>query len=140
LDNLLSREQYTFIRGILAPMRNILRAAILLASVSCAVWAADVTGKWKVTLELSGVGSFTPAFEFKQDGEKLTGKYSGGLGNADVTGTVKGDQIEFHFTGEYNGEALKVVYTGTIEGDGKMKGTAKMGELAEGSWTGERQQ
>jgi hypothetical protein len=119
-------------------MRNIVRAAILLALFSYLAWAVDVTGKWTVTIEVSGVGSFTPAFQFKQDGENLTGKYSGGLGTADVTGTAKGNQIEFHFTGEYNGEALKVVYTGTIESENKMKGTAKMGDLGDGTWTGER--
>ena len=37
---------------------------------------------------------------FKQDGEKLTGHYSGQLGEADLTGTVKGQDIEFKFAAE----------------------------------------
>ena len=119
-------------------MRNIVRSLVLLAVAAALAWGADVSGKWKFTLELSGVGSFQPSFEFKQDGEKLTGKYSGGLGTADLTGTVKGNQIEFSFQGQYDGQALNVVYKGTMEADGTMKGSAKMGDMAEGTWTGER--
>lgn len=120
-------------------MRNIIRAAIVLLVLMSSAWAADVSGKWTFTLELSGVGSFQPNFDLKQAGEKLTGKYSGGLGTYDVTGTVKGDQLELSFKAEYNGESMLVVYKGTIEGDGnKMKGTARMGDQAEGTWTGER--
>lgn len=119
-------------------MRHIVMAAILALAGLAPGLAADVSGKWTFTLEISGVGTFNPNFEFKQDGEKLTGKYSGGLGNADLTGTVKGDQIEFSFKADYNGDPLTVVYKGTVESGSKMKGTAKLGDMAEASWTGEK--
>src|SRR5262245_13559096 len=54
----------------------------------------DVTGAWNVTVE-TDAGSGNPSFNFKQEGEKLTGKYKGLLGEFDLTGTVKGDKIEF---------------------------------------------
>ena len=39
-------------------------------------------------------------FVFKQEGEKLTGSYSGPLWSASVTGTAKGDQAAFGFIGK----------------------------------------
>ena len=94
---------------------------------------ADVTGTWQFVVELD-LGAGEPTFVFKQDGETLTGTYEGAFGTADVTGTVKGDQIEFRF-GE---EAAEAVYVGTIDGD-TMKGTCDYGGVGEGTWEGKRQ-
>ena len=66
----------------------------------------DVTGKWAFAVE-TGAGTGTPTMTFKQDGEKLTGHYSGQLGEADLTGTVKGQDIEFKFTVDAQGMTLK---------------------------------
>ena len=41
--------------------------------------ARDVTGKWTMALEMSQ-GTATPTLELKQDGEKLTGTYTGRYG------------------------------------------------------------
>ena len=57
----------------------------------------DVTGKWAFSVETSA-GAGAPTFTFKQDGEKLTGHYTGTFGEADLTGTVKGADITFAFT------------------------------------------
>ena len=123
---------------MLPVMRTILSLTILLLFGFIPATAADVSGKWTFTLEISGVGTYTPAFEFKQDGEKLSGKYTGGLGTHDIAGTVKGNAIEFSFKGELNGDPIAVTYIGTIESDTKMKGTSKLGDMGEGTWTGEK--
>ena len=99
---------------------------------------ANLTGKWVFTVE-SAAGTGTPALEFKQDGEKLTGHYAGQLGEADGTGTVKGQAFEFAFTTTVQGFTLNVVYKGTIEGKDSVKGTVVLGELGEGTFTGKRQ-
>jgi hypothetical protein len=84
------------------------RAAIFAAAVFAAVFLStidtvasmqanrvDVTGVWVFTVE-SPAGKSNPVLTFKQDGEKLTGQYSSQLmGQADLTGTVKGEAIEF---------------------------------------------
>jgi hypothetical protein len=93
----------------------------------------DVTGTWAFEVDLGG-NQGTPTFTFKQAGEKLTGKYNGQLGEADVTGSVKGNLIKFSF--EVEG-GRKVVYTGTIEKD-SMKGKADYGEVGSGTWTAKR--
>ena len=95
---------------------------------------ADVTGTWVFQVETSA-GAGSPTFTFKQEGEKLTGKYSGQLGNAEVSGTVKGHQIEFSFTVDVG----KVTYTGTIEGSA-MKGKVELGDQASGTWTAKRKE
>ena len=99
--------------------------------------AIEVTGKWKLVVE-TGAGSGTPEFIFKQDGEKLTGTYKGILGEAAVAGLLKGDEITFSFKGNAQGQALAVDYSGKVEGT-TMKGKVKLGELGEGTFTGQKQ-
>ncbi len=98
----------------------------------------DVTGKWAFTVETSA-GSGTPNFTFKQDGEKLTGHYSGRLGEAELTGTVKGEAISFTFTGDVQGNKIDAIYTGTVESKDSMKGTVKLAGVAEGTFIGKRE-
>jgi len=96
----------------------------------------DVTGAWSVTVETEA-GSGNPSFTFKQEGEKLTGKYKGLLGEADLTGTVKGDKIEFSF--KVSGQVEGVInYAGTTDGK-TMKGKVSLAGLGEGTFTGKKQ-
>lgn len=97
---------------------------------------ADVTGTWAMAVE-TGAGSGTPTIVLKQDGEKLTGQYSGQLGEAPVTGTLKGSAIELAFDISVQGTALHVTYSGTADAS-SMKGTVKLGDLGEGTFTGKK--
>ena len=57
--------------------------------------AADISGTWQLAVETSQ-GSGTPTMELKQAGEKLTGTFNSQImGQAKITGTVKGDAVEF---------------------------------------------
>ena len=98
----------------------------------------DVTGKWAFNVE-TAAGSGTPTMTFKQDGEKLTGHYSGQLGEADLTGTVKGEAIEFKFTIDVQGQTLNAAYSGTVDGKDSMKGKVDLVGLGEGTFTAKRQ-
>jgi hypothetical protein len=97
----------------------------------------DVTGKWAFNVE-TAAGSGTPSMTFKQDGEKLTGHYSGQLGESDLTGTVKGADIAFTFTVDAQGTMIKATYTGTADKD-TMKGKVVLEGLGEGTFTAKRQ-
>jgi len=113
--------------------------AVVLAQVAGAQAKVDVTGKWLFSVD-SAAGTGTPTVTFKQDGEKLSGHYSSQtLGEADFTGSVKGQAITFAFSVDAQGTALDVVYTGTIESASAMKGKVVLGVLGEGTWTGKRQ-
>src|SRR6266542_7057202 len=99
-------------------MKVLLACAIVAASVTALPAQSskiDVTGKWTFTVQ-TDAGSGTPTVTLKQDGEKLTGHYSSAtLGEADLTGTVKGKAIEFSFSTDAVGTPLTVKYTGTVE-------------------------
>jgi hypothetical protein len=99
----------------------------------------DVTGKWLFTVETSAGGGM-PTVTFKQEGEKLTGHYSSTqLGEAELTGSVKGTAITFAFGTDVQGTHLDVTYSGTIEGKDSMKGKVNLGGLGEGTFTAKRQ-
>lgn len=95
--------------------------------------AADVSGTWSAAVTLDA-GNGTATFTFKQSGDTLSGTYSGAVGEAKVTGTVKGNDLEWTFEG---GDAGKVVYKGTLEG-GKIKGTCEYGALGKGTFVAEK--
>jgi hypothetical protein len=95
----------------------------------------DVTGAWDVEVQTEQ-GSGNPGFTLKQDGEMLTGNYKGLLGESTLTGSVKGDKIEFSFkvSGQVEGT---VTYTGTTDGK-TMKGKLSLAGLGEGTFTGKK--
>ena len=95
--------------------------------------ATNVTGEWAFNVT-TDQGGGTPAITFKQDGEKLTGKYVGQLGSADLTGTVKGTAIHFTFTIDAGGQAAPVTYDGTVEKN-TMKGKLDIGGMVNGTFT-----
>ena len=112
-------------------MRRLISLALLACSLLC---AADISGTWEFTVETSQ-GSGNPTFTFKQEGEKLSGTYSGLFGKADLSGTVKGDTVEFSFDVSGGGQSAKMLYKGTIESATKMKGEAALGEVGKATWT-----
>lgn len=99
--------------------------------------AADISGTWDGAVE-TGAGSGNPTFVFKQDGEKLTGTYTGALGEAKVVGTVKADAIEFVFDVAPQGDKIQVIYKGKIKSATEMAGTLSVPGLAEGTWTAKK--
>ena len=112
---------------------------MVLAALACLpLLAADISGNWEFSVD-TAAGSGSPSFVFKQDGEKLTGTYNGLFGQANLTGTVKGNQIDFKFDFTYSGQSGVAHYSGTIESDKKMSGKVEVGGLGEGTWTGTKQ-
>ncbi len=123
---------------------------MLLLSLAC-VWLAavgtwaqaappattiDVTGTWVFDV-VTDAGTGTPTIVFKQAGETLTGQYSGQLGAAALTGTIKGTAIEFAVDLDVQGTAIHIVYTGVADSS-SMKGSVKFGDLGAGSFTGKK--
>jgi hypothetical protein len=114
-----------------------MRTIALLMLSAALTFAADISGKWTFNVVLDA-GSGTPTFDFVQKGETLTGTYHGTFGEAKLTGTVKGDKVEFSF----GSDAGTAKYSGTIEAGGtKMSGTCDYGDAAgKGKFTGTKQQ
>jgi hypothetical protein len=130
-------------------MRNrfawLIGAAVLVLTFTVAASAVqstkvDVTGVWTFMVE-SAAGSSSPTLTFKQDGEKLTGRYSSQLmGEVELSGTVKGQTIEFVVSSNVQGAQIELKYTGTIDGKDSMKGKLSAGEFGDGTFTAKRKQ
>ena len=114
--------------------------AVVLAVLSAPIAAQNpnLTGKWLFAVETSAGGG-TPTITLKQDGDKLTGHYTGQLGESDLTGTVKGQEVTFTFCVEVQGTALVCTYAGNIENKDSLKGTVKIAPLGDGTFTATRQ-
>ena len=107
-----------------------MRTIVLLLLFAALSFAADISGKWTFNVVLDA-GSGSPTFEFKQSGEKLTGTYHGQFGEANLTGSVKGDKVDFTFGGDLG----TVVYSGTVKSPTSIKGTCDYGGQAKGTFT-----
>lgn len=94
--------------------------------------AADLTGSWACTVE-TDMGTGNPSFTLKQEGSKITGKYEGMLGNADVAGKVTGNEFEYSFSFDQG----SVVYKGTIDGS-KTSGSVDLAGQAKGKFSCEK--
>lgn len=111
----------------------ILTLVVLLGSAHVVAQGVNVTGEWAFNVT-TDQGGGTPTITFKQDGEKLSGTYNGQLGKADLTGTVKGNAIQFSFTVDMQGQQAPVNYKGTVEKD-TMKGTLDIAGMVNGTFT-----
>ena len=114
-------------------IRKTIFAAALTLVAQCAL-AANVTGTWNMTVELQG-GSGNPVFTLQQKGETVTGTYKGQLGEAPVTGTIKGNELALSYKVEAQGTALEIKYTGTVDGK-NISGKVSLGEMGEGTFKG----
>ncbi len=107
-----------------------MKTLVLFFAFAAMALAADISGKWTFEVVLDA-GSGSPTFEFTQTGDSLSGMYHGQFGDAKVTGTVKGDKVDFTFGGDLG----SVKYSGTLDGATKMKGTVDYGEAGKGTFT-----
>jgi hypothetical protein len=99
----------------------------------------NITGKWMFEVQ-TDAGTGTPTVTFKQEGEKVSGHYSSAtLGEADLTGTLKGQNLTFTFNADLQGTAVAVTYTATVESNTAMKGAIDIGGAATGTFTGKKQ-
>src|SRR5262249_27238909 len=88
------RFEDMFAKTIVLAVAALLAGSAILQAQS----KTDVTGKWALEVRTQAGGTTMPEVTLKQEGEKLTGHYtSEALGDANVTGTIKGQQIEFSF-------------------------------------------
>jgi hypothetical protein len=119
-------------------LRRLFITMLASTAVAAAVFAADanVAGEWDFAVETQA-GTGTPHFSLKQDGSNVTGNYKGQLGEAPVTGTVKGNELTINFKVSAQGSELAITYVGTVEGD-TIKGKVTLGEMGEGTFTGKK--
>ena len=117
---------------------KVVLAFLVLATLAALpIVAADLDGKWKSTMETPR-GTQEQTFDFKVDGNKLTGKVITQRGEVEIKdGKVNGDDIEFTVerTGQ-GGQTMSIPYKGKVSGD-TIKGTTGTGDRQR-EWTANR--
>ncbi len=117
----------------------VVASLLLIGAIAAAQQKLNITGKWVFEVQ-TDAGTGTPTVTFKQDAEKITGHYSSmTLGEADLTGTLKGQALTFNFQADLQGQAVPVTYTATVDSNTTMKGTIDIGGAATGTFTGKKQ-
>ena len=97
------------------------RLSLLVAGLSVFVTvaqAADVTGTWVAQVPGRGGETRETTFNFKVDGEHLTGTMSGRQGDLALSdGKIKGDELSFTVAMRFPGNDVKFNYRGKVVGD-----------------------
>jgi hypothetical protein len=92
-------------------------SAVVFVTLLSAAWAADVTGKWVAQVP-GRQGTNETTFNFKVDGDQLTGTVSSQMGDQPISeGKVSGDDISFVVTLSFGGNEIKLLYKGKVSGD-----------------------
>jgi hypothetical protein len=105
---------------------------------------SDVAGSWELRCP-SDAGGFGATMDLRREGGKVTGTWSGGLGEGRaVTGTWRNGYVELTFAGEWPKESrngapgpVGVFLAGWIDGD-SGKGRMRVEGRSDGSWMATR--
>ena len=98
--------------------RFVLVCMVLVGLGAIAAWAADVTGKWVAEVPGREGQSMQMIFNFKVEGDKLTGTISTPRGESPISdGKIQGDEISFVQVIEFGGNQMKFIYKGKVSGD-----------------------
>jgi hypothetical protein len=83
-----------------------------------ALLAADISGKWVAQIPGRQGGTTEWTFNFKVEGEKLTGTVGSPRGEQQISeGKVSGEDVSFVTVVSFGGGEFKWVYKGKIAGD-----------------------
>jgi len=98
--------------------RNFALFTMLFALAGVAAWAADITGTWTGSMA-NGNGDFSLTYNFKQDGDKLSGTVIGPEGTPLplVDCKIDGDRISFAVKVDMGGNVTTFSSKGTVKGD-----------------------
>ena len=96
---------------------------------------ADVAGEWALTGETDN-GPFMATVVIEQNGTELTGHYSSeAVGEADVKGSVSGNDFRFSLSADLGGQSIELTYTCTLQDDGTLSGQLDLGGYGGGTFT-----
>jgi len=94
---------------------RILGLVFFVGAVASVLLAADISGKW------AGKSEQGPdwVFNFKADGNKVTGTMQGADGKERPIndGKLEGDALSFSVDSEWQGQAIKLVMKGKVSGE-----------------------
>jgi hypothetical protein len=110
--------------------------ALSLAVPAVAAAQSNVSGPWEVTID-SPQGAMTLDADLKQDGEALTGMITSPMGNVEIKGTFKNNELAFSYSVPLQGQNLDITMTGKLAGD-TIDGLVAIAGLGEVPWKAKR--
>jgi len=110
--------------------------ALSLALPAMAAAQANVSGPWEVTID-SPQGPMSIDANLKQDGEALTGMITSPMGNVELKGTFKNNELAFSYSVPLQGQNLDITMTGKLAGD-TIDGLVAIAGLGEVPWKAKR--
>ena len=110
--------------------------ALSLALPAMAAAQATITGPWEVTID-SPQGAMSIDANLKQDGEALTGMIISPMGNVELKGTFKNNELAFSYSVPLQGQNLDITMTGKLAGD-TIDGLVAIAGLGEVPWKAKR--
>ena len=106
----------------------------LSATISLA--ADSIAGLWDASMETPG-GTSTFQLDLKVNGDTLSGTVKRARGDVSLSGTVKGNVVDFSYTIDYNGNPFTLSVHATVSGN-TMAGTVDLGGNAEEPFSAKR--
>lgn len=83
------------------------------------------------------MGKRNPTVVFAQQGNALSGTYTGAFGSAPLTGRVEGNRFSFTFEARAMMRSARITYSGTVQGN-TIAGDIAAAGMGEGKFTGIR--
>jgi hypothetical protein len=113
--------------------RKLMMLAVFTPALLSLSPAADVTGRWKAEFDTQ-IGLQKYVYDFKADGDKITGKatFEREEAKGEVTlqeVKVTGDDISFMESLNFDEQEIRIDYKGKVSGD-EMKLTRQVGDFA----------
>jgi hypothetical protein len=115
--------------------RKIMLVSLLL--VAQMTMATDLTGTWTTSVQ-SQAGKTSSILILVQKGETLTGTYKGELGEAQLSGSIKDNQVTLAFQTETQGVPIAVTYSATVSEDSRS-GKVFVAGFGEGAFSAVRE-
>lgn len=95
-------------------IRRSLATLVLVLAAASLAFAGDFNGKWEGNIKTPDGQNFPVAFDFKVDGDKLTGNVTSSMGTEPIeNGKVSGDTITF----TVDAQGQKITHEATMAGD-----------------------
>jgi hypothetical protein len=116
--------------------RMLVLALLLSAFASPVLAQPSAAGEWKVNFVVPTGTRFVNMF-INQDKTKLTGTVVSEDGEFPLSGRVEGDQVTVTWSVPEDGKLMEITMKGKLTGN-VINGTAKLGDVGEGSLTARR--
>ena len=116
--------------------RLLVLAALLSAFIAPVLAQPSAAGEWKVNFVVPTGTRFVNMF-ISQEKTKLTGTVVSEDGEFPLSGRIEGDQVTVAWEVPEDGKMMEIMMKGKLTGN-VISGTAKLGNVGEGSLTARR--